>query len=204
MKLIEWINGVTKLGKATMDEFQNNIKEAFNNVDNKMNEMSAFPIGASCQYYGITPPEDFMFMDGAEISRSEYAKLFEIFGGENSPYGLGDGKNTFNLPDLRECVPAMYKEGSANFGTLGSKIGSAERTLNIANLPPHDHQMPYMPNSTGSLKTAYSYGIAQGSATDTGNGNGNGGNLGTAKTGSGTPISIIQPTFICNYIIKVK
>ena len=28
MKLIEWINGKTKLNKATFDEFQNNIKEA--------------------------------------------------------------------------------------------------------------------------------------------------------------------------------
>ena len=28
MKLIEWINGKTKLNKTTFDEFQNNIKES--------------------------------------------------------------------------------------------------------------------------------------------------------------------------------
>lgn len=32
MKLIEWLNGITKLSKATMDEFQNNIKEAVDDL----------------------------------------------------------------------------------------------------------------------------------------------------------------------------
>ena len=32
MNLIEWINGVTKLNKATMDTFQNNIKESIDEV----------------------------------------------------------------------------------------------------------------------------------------------------------------------------
>lgn len=41
MKLIEWINGKTKLNKATFDEFQNNIKEAIPTIaDNLTSEDS--------------------------------------------------------------------------------------------------------------------------------------------------------------------
>ena len=34
MNLIEWINNVTRLNKTTMDRFQNNIKEAIDDVEN--------------------------------------------------------------------------------------------------------------------------------------------------------------------------
>ena len=33
MNLIEWINGVTKLNKETMDTFQTNIKKAIDNIN---------------------------------------------------------------------------------------------------------------------------------------------------------------------------
>ena len=35
-QLMEWINGVTKLNKQTMDNFQNNIKTAFDNTDTEI------------------------------------------------------------------------------------------------------------------------------------------------------------------------
>lgn len=35
---MEWTNGVTQLSKATMDEFQGNIKEAFNKMAEEINE----------------------------------------------------------------------------------------------------------------------------------------------------------------------
>lgn len=49
MKIIEWINGITKLNKTTMDEFQNNIKEEFDSVNSKIS--SGFPIGSVIEYY---------------------------------------------------------------------------------------------------------------------------------------------------------
>lgn len=42
--------------------------------------------------------ENEIWLEGAEISRETYAKLFEIYG---TTYGEGDGETTFNLPDFR-------------------------------------------------------------------------------------------------------
>lgn len=42
--------------------------------------------------------ENEIWLEGAEISRETYAKLFEIYG---TTYGEGDGSTTFNLPDFR-------------------------------------------------------------------------------------------------------
>ena len=39
-----------------------------------------------------------IWLEGAEISRTTYAALFEIYG---TTYGEGDGSTTFNLPDFR-------------------------------------------------------------------------------------------------------
>ena len=162
--------------------------------------IDGLPIGSGCDYYGTTAPDKYMFADGSAISRTTYAALFAVIG---TTYGAGDGSTTFNLPDKRERVSVMYKSGSTNYGTLGGKLGSSNYTLTIANLPAHDHGMPYIPSSSGTA-TSYSYCIANGSATNTTSGKGNMGNLGTAKTGSGAAFSVVQPTLVCNYIIKVK
>jgi microcystin-dependent protein len=36
--------------------------------------------------------------DGSELSRTEYFELFQAIG---TKFGAGDGKTTFNLPDIR-------------------------------------------------------------------------------------------------------
>lgn len=199
LKTIEFKDGrENPVTAKKFNDMQANTQEALTAVENGI---SGMPIGSGCDYFGTTAPDKFMFADGSAISRTDYAELFTIIG---TTYGTGDGSTTFNLPDKRERVTAMYKEGSTNYGTLGKKVGSSTHTLTTAQLPAHDHQLPYIPSSNGSLKTNYNYGIAQGSATTDGNGNGNGGNLGTATTGSGSAFNIIQPTLVCNYIIKVK
>jgi microcystin-dependent protein len=45
-----------------------------------------------------TAPEGFFECNGAEVSRVDYADLFQAIG---ETYGQGDGTTTFNLPDLR-------------------------------------------------------------------------------------------------------
>lgn len=41
-KLIEWINGITRLNKTTMDTFQNNIKDAFDNFDGGVKSLAKY------------------------------------------------------------------------------------------------------------------------------------------------------------------
>lgn len=54
MKLMEWINGVTKLNKATMEQFQNNIKEATEGTvlyENTAGKTSSFTIDKNFNEY---------------------------------------------------------------------------------------------------------------------------------------------------------
>ena len=42
--------------------------------------------------------DNYIWLEGAEVSRTTYAKVFEVYG---TTYGEGDGETTFNLPDFR-------------------------------------------------------------------------------------------------------
>ncbi len=46
-------------------------------------------------------PDNCIWLEGAEISRTTYSTLFGIYG---TTYGGGDGSTTFNLPDCRNRV----------------------------------------------------------------------------------------------------
>lgn len=45
-----------------------------------------------------TLPNNCIWLEGAEVSRTDYNNLFSIYG---TTYGAGDGSTTFNLPDFR-------------------------------------------------------------------------------------------------------
>ncbi len=49
-----------------------------------------------------TPPDNWLVCNGAAVSRTQYAKLYNAIG---IMYGPGDGGTTFNLPDLRGRFP---------------------------------------------------------------------------------------------------
>ena len=61
------------------------------------------PSGSIIVFAGSSSPTGFLICDGSAVSRTTYADLFAIV---STTYGLGDGSNTFNLPDLRERVIA--------------------------------------------------------------------------------------------------
>ncbi len=56
------------------------------------------PAGAVCSFAGSSAPDGWLVCDGAAVSRTTYAALFEQIG---TAFGAGDGVATFNLPDLR-------------------------------------------------------------------------------------------------------
>ena len=60
-----------------------------------------FPTGCILAFAGITTPDGWLWCNGDAVSRSVYAKLFEVIG---EKYGAGDGSTTFNLPDFRKKV----------------------------------------------------------------------------------------------------
>ncbi len=73
------------------------------------------------------PPLGALIANGSEVSRTTYAKLFNKIG---VWFGVGDGSNTFNLPDLRGVVPRGLDLGRAlDSNQLITKAygGSADR-----------------------------------------------------------------------------
>lgn len=56
------------------------------------------PIGTLIYSFSEVPPHGYLVPNGAEVSRSLFDALFSVIG---TRFGEGDGKTTFNLPDVR-------------------------------------------------------------------------------------------------------
>jgi len=176
------------------------------------------PLAAGMDYWASTAPNSsFAFPAGQAISRAAYASLFALIG---TTYGSGDGTSTFNLPDKTGRVSAMQEASATRltttyFGSDSTKLGDVgggeNETLVTANLP------PYTPagNISGTCSINFNRGFAGGGAGQqivsdiTGAGTiGGGGTIsatftGTAQGGASTPLRTVQPTIICNYIVRI-
>ena len=71
-------------------------------------DINATPAGA-VQFFAMdTAPVGWLKANGAAVSRTSYASLYAAIG---TRFGAGDGKTTFNLPDLRGEFLCAYDEG---------------------------------------------------------------------------------------------
>ena len=85
---------------------------------------------------GNFAPRGWAYCDGQLLPISQYSALFSILG---TTYG-GDGRTTFALPDLRgrAAIHPGNGPGLSDY-KLGEKGGRESITLNITNLPSHNH-----------------------------------------------------------------
>jgi microcystin-dependent protein len=98
--------------------------------------------------WGFTP-SGWLPCDGRQMLLQQNAALYSLLGIQ---YG-GDGKTTFNLPDLRGRVPMHKGLGRDNMMyTQGQAGGSETVTLTAANLPQHTHVV--LSDATGNATTA--------------------------------------------------
>ncbi len=77
------------------------------------------------------PPRGWAFCNGQLLPINQNQALFSILG---TTYG-GDGRVTFALPDLRGRAPVHTGDGIQ----LGERAGEIAHTLNISELPAHNH-----------------------------------------------------------------
>ncbi len=80
------------------------------------------PIGQPIIRLDDTILEDEIRLEGAEVSRTTYAELFEKYG---ILYGSGDGTTTFNLPDFRGRV--LW--GADDFGYISAGLPNITGTI---------------------------------------------------------------------------
>lgn len=176
----------------------------------------AAPIGAGMDYWAETlPSANWMFAYGQAISRTTYAALFALIG---TVYGTGDGSTTFNLPDKRGRVSAGQDDmggtsanrltgqsGGLNGDTLGATGGAEGVALTSGQLASHTHTGIFVDGS-GSYPVAATGGSSQAGARASVGAivsSFSGYLLGTGSTGGNETHNNVQPTIICNYIIKV-
>jgi microcystin-dependent protein len=87
-------------------------------------------------FAGNFAPYGWAFCDGSTIAISDNTALYNLIG---TTYG-GNGQTTFNLPDLRGRVP--IHQGTDQMGNtyvLGGIAGTENVTLNINQMPQHNH-----------------------------------------------------------------
>jgi len=94
-------------------------------------------------------PNGWLLCDGAPLSRSTYAQLFNAIG---VVYGAGDGSTTFNVPDMSGRVAVGKDSAQSEFNSLGEIGGAKTHTLTIAEMPAHNHALPgaLVPRGTGA------------------------------------------------------
>ena len=98
------------------------------------------PVGGIVPFTGTVIPNGFLYCRGQEVSRVDYAELFEVIG---TTYGEGDGVETFNVPNLQGRIPVgldVNQELSTDIAKALGEIGGNFKTLlSIENLPSHKH-----------------------------------------------------------------
>lgn len=109
----------------------------------------ATPPGAVAYFGGQNAPAGWLKANGAAVSRTTYAALFAAIG---TTYGAGDGRTTFNLPDLRGEFVRGWDDGrNIDRGrALGSRQDDAfqghARNLKRSESDARMHGINYMQN----------------------------------------------------------
>lgn len=103
--------GLDQLPNAKSDDPATNSSEilattkALNNLDQQINDSL---VGMVAAFDMETAPPGWLKRNGADVSRTAYAKLFAVIG---TRYGAGDGSTTFNVGDSRGVFPRGLDEG---------------------------------------------------------------------------------------------
>lgn len=99
----------------------------------------ATPAGAVLSFAGAAAPAGYLLCDGAAVSRTTYAALYEALGGGWSPYGQGDGTTTFNVPNLKGRMPVGRDAAQSEFSAVGQTGGAKTHALSASEMPSHNH-----------------------------------------------------------------
>lgn len=165
--------------------------------------MEAF-IASIILFGGNFAPRGWAFCQGQLLPIAQYSALFTILG---TTYG-GDGQTTFALPDLRGRVPIHPGQGPGlSNRSLGERGGSETITLNVSQMPAHNHTLNAV-TETGTVGAPAGASLAATGALDPeyrigGTGVGMAASsIGVA--GGSQPHTNMQPYLALNYIICLE
>lgn len=109
---------------------------------------NGLPAGAICYFAMGSAPQGYLKANGATVSRTTYAELFAAIG---TAYGVGDGVNTFKLPDLRGEFVRGWDDGR------GIDSGRVLGSWQADEFKSHSHDI-LNTNNPGSTRGSWYYG----------------------------------------------
>ena len=141
------------------------------------------------------PPKGWTFCNGQLLPINQNQALFSILG---TTYG-GDGRQTFGLPNLQGRMPVHVGNGIV----LGELGGETAHTLNISELPAHNHVAVGSTNDPSGLlggnlwakQTTNPYAAAPTAAMDPSC---------ILPTGGNQPHENMSPYLVLNFIIALQ
>lgn len=89
------------------------------------------PVSTVAAFAGTTAPENWMFCNGAAVSRTTYPDLFTAIG---TTFGAGDGSTTFNLPDMRGRVAVGLEDATSQRLSITAAGGITSGNASITGL----------------------------------------------------------------------
>ena len=161
-------------------------------------------IGEIRMFAGNFAPTGWAFCQGQLLPIAQNQALFSLLG---TTYG-GNGTTTFALPDLRGRVPVGFGQGPGlSNRVIGEQFGSELVTLNINQMPSHNHtvnavttegnqNLPTnsLPANTKALDKEYSDANANTTMKATM----------VNPTGGNQPFGVSQPSLGVNFIIALQ
>jgi microcystin-dependent protein len=176
--------------------------------------MSQPYVGQLSMFAGNFAPAGWAFCAGQLLPISENDVLFQLIG---TTYG-GDGQSTFALPNLQSRIPVhMGQGGGLSNYTIGQSGGTESVTLNVQQIPQHNHLAttvtPTPANSdtpaNNTILADEQVGLGASSPFTYAPFNSGAPNQVTlagntvANTGGGQPHNNIQPILAINFIISL-
>lgn len=162
-------------------------------------------LGQIIMFGGGFAPRGWAFCNGQLLSIAQNSALFSILG---TTYG-GDGRSTFALPDLRGRTPVHAGTGPGlTTRRIGQRSGAETVTLNLTQVPAHDHTAQQPGSSagptTGSPANAQAATVDQDAYNQGGPTNSSMQAFTTGSTGGGGGHDNMQPFQVVNYIIAME
>ena len=156
------------------------------------------PIGTVLDFAGTNPPQYYLLCNGQEVSRTDYAELFDVIG---TTWGSGDGSTTFNVPNSQGRVSMGVgtntdQNGHSGTWMLGDTGGEYNHKLTVNEMPSHTHAVctNSVRGSSGVISVEPVYGGSDNNPTV----------YSTSLSGGNGFHNNIQPFVTLNKIIRAK
>jgi microcystin-dependent protein len=190
-------------------------RDAYNN-----SSPNVVPLGGLIPFLGnSSPSSNFIIPQGQCISRTTYAVYFAMV---STTFGTCDGSTTFGVPNMGGFFFAQGGSAlSAACGSgLGTVCGAATQTLISSNLPAYtpsgsvsvtngaitiNGQSSIIVGGTGSggVGSGGTFGLAGSNQLSASQAASSAAFTGSAQGGTSAPFTIVPPTVIGNYLLRI-